>query len=248
MKKIAHMTDLHLDDFLAQGTGIDSRKNCERALTLAQRRGVTQALLTGDLGEPESAGWLFESIRSRGMEFLVTLGNHDKPADFRRFDFLQPLIKDDGLYFSEKVDGLDCECLFLDSSAEEIGSAQLDWLTQQLARAQTPVILFIHHPILDCGNTIADRLFPLKNRDAVRQVLSESRREVTIFCGHYHFRNAIEVREKNLRQLLTPSIFGQIKQYGEEIEPETDGYIAYREIWMADGKLQTEIVQVHGTS
>jgi len=240
MKKIAQITDLHVDDYLAKGFQIDARKNFENALNLAQGRGISAVILTGDLGASESSDWLFELVRGHGFDFQIILGNHDHLADFQHLDFLKPLVKEDGLYFSKMIENV--ECIFLDSSAAEIGKTQLDWL-RQISKSKDPLFIFIHHPILDCGDTIADRLFPLKNRDEVRQVLVETGRDVSIFCGHYHYRNAVETRESNLHQFLTPSIFGQIKQYGEEIEPD-GGYIAYRELWVEGKEFQTEVIEV----
>ncbi|HLO17825.1 MAG TPA: metallophosphoesterase [Anaerolineales bacterium] len=242
MKKIAQITDLHIDDFLAIQSKVDARKHFENALTSARSRGISVAILTGDLGAPESTVWLFETILERDFEFFVVLGNHDNLADFQRFDFLQPLLKDDGLYYAMTLDGF--ECLFLDSSAEEIGAVQLKWLERQVGRSNDPLLVFVHHPILDCGGTIIDRLYPLKNRDAVRRVLVGSQRQISIFCGHYHYRTAYENREGNVHQFLTPSTLGQIKTQGEAIEPENDGYIAYREIQLADKELRTEVVEV----
>ncbi len=243
MRKIAQFTDLHLDDFLAQRAGIDARRNLENTLNLAHGRGISEVILTGDLGEPGSALWLFDMLRSRGFGFHIVLGNHDQISDFHGFEFLAPLLKSDGLYYSKKIDGFDFECLFLDSSAEEIGQSQLDWLGRQVSLSHSPLVVFVHHPVLDCGNTIADRLFPLKNRDVVRPILNGGQRPIFLFCGHYHFRNAVERVDENLHQFLTPSIFGQIKQYGDELEPDP-GYIAYREIWIAEGVLHTEVVEV----
>jgi 3',5'-cyclic AMP phosphodiesterase CpdA len=242
MKKIAQITDLHLDDYLAVHFKIDARKHFEDTLASARDRGISMAILTGDLGVSESHDWLFETLREQGFEFCVLLGNHDKLADFQRFDFLKPWLKDDGLYYSKTLAGF--ECLFLDSSAEEIGAVQLNWLEERVASSNDPLLVFVHHPILDCGATIADRLYPLKNREAVRRVLVGSQRPVSIFCGHYHYRAANENGEGKVQQFLTPATFGQIKPYGEKIEPENDGYIAYREIQLADKEFRTEVIQV----
>jgi 3',5'-cyclic AMP phosphodiesterase CpdA len=242
MKKIAQITDLHIDDYLAVNFKIDARTHFRNALAMAQSRGVSTVVLTGDLGAPESLDWVFESVRECGFELFVMLGNHDKLADFQRFDFLQSILKDDGLYYSKILEGF--ECLFLDSSAGVIGEVQLKWVEAQLSASNEPLLIFVHHPIFDCGGTIADRLYPLKNRDAIRQILVKSQRQVSIFCGHYHYSNAIEKKEGSVHQYLTPSTFGQIKSYSETIEPENDGYIAYREIQLAGKELRTEVVQV----
>ena len=242
MKKIAQMTDLHLDDFLADHYKVDARQHVIDALSLARSRGISASILTGDLGAPEAHDWLFEIVRKHGFEFLVILGNHDTLSDFQRFDFLQPLLKDDGLYYSKTLEGF--PSLFLDSSAGVIGADQLDWLEEQVAASNDPLLVFVHHPILDCGGTIMDRLYPLENRDDVRRILEKSQRQVSIFCGHYHYHVVNENRDGNLSQFLTPAIFGQIKPYGERIEPEGDGYIAFREIHLMDKELRTEVVEV----
>lgn len=244
MKKIAQMTDLHVDDFLAKREKIDTRKTFEDTLRLAHSRGVSEVILTGDLGAPEAIAWVFETVRGHGFDFQVIFGNHDHRADFEKFDFLNALMKADGLYFSKRLAGIERECIFLDSSLGEIGALQLEWLGQRVSESKEPLLIFIHHPILDCGNTIMDRLYPLKNRDAVRQILSAANRETTIFCGHYHYRSSEEVvREGQLCQFLTPSTFQQLRPYAEKIEPD-NSYIAYREIWMEGKTLHTEVVEV----
>lgn len=244
MKKIAQITDLHVDDYLAKKYKIDARKNFENALKLSQSRGVSDVILTGDLGASEANEWVFETIRSHGFDFHVVLGNHDNLVNFHKFDFLKTLIKDDGLYFSKTIYGIESECIFLDSSAGEVGETQLEWLRRQISGSSEPFLIFIHHPILACGDPIIDRLFSLKNRDTLRQILIEAEREIAIFCGHYHSHHSEEKREGKLRQFLTPATFGQIKQYDEEIRPDDSGYIAYREIYIKDEKLQTEIIEI----
>ena len=157
---------------------------------------------------------------------------------------MNALIKADGLYFSTTLAGLQSECIFLIPAPEEIGESQLEWLRRQVSESSEPLIVFIHHPILDCGNTVVDRFYPLKNRDAVRQVLSAAKREITIFCGHYHYRDFKEIREGQLCQFVTPSTAWQIKPYGEKIEPD-NSYVGYREIWMENDQLQTAVVEVN---
>ncbi len=244
MKKLAHITDLHIDDFLAREFKIDARNNFENTLRLAHSRGISDVILTGDLGAPEAHDWIFETIRSYGFDVHLALGNHDDRSGFQKFDFIKTLMNEDGLFFSLFIDGLEYKSIFLDSSSEEIGEKQLEWLRHQVTGSNEPLLVFIHHPILDCGNTIIDRLYPLRNRDTVRQVLIDAKRQISIFCGHCHYRNPEEIREGELRQFLTPSTVGQIQQTGEEIVPD-NGYIAYREIWIQDKQLYTQVIEVN---
>ncbi len=239
MRRIAHVTDLHIRDFLADCYGIDTERNVLAVLHSIKDRGIPEVALTGDLGEPEWYPWLFDTIRDFGFDLRVIPGNHDVPKELRKFPFLEPSFKKDGLYYAEAIDGTDY--LFMDSGSEKIGRAQLAWLKRELGSSRRPVALFVHHPILDCGGTVMDRLYPLKNRGFVRDLLLASGRETTIFCGHYH--NRYETMEGSLRQFVTPSTLIQFKGNGEGLEVD-HRRIAYREITMGTGLPETRLIDV----
>jgi 3',5'-cyclic AMP phosphodiesterase CpdA len=236
--RIAQITDLHLDDFLAQHYQVDTRGNFAAVLADGTRRGITDVVLTGDLGEFSSQSWLVETLRLSRVHPLLILGNHDAVDDFRALSLTSPDCRPDGLYYSRNLGGM--SCLFLDSSAGTVGQVQLGWVEAQLAESSGPVAVFVHHPLLDCGST-ADRLYALTNRDSVRDVLAASGREIAVFCGHYHFADGDVRTYERITQYVTPSTLVQFGRTGETVTLDTKA-IGYRIVELSSSGVTTEVV------
>lgn len=239
MAQIAQITDLHLDDFLTKHYQVDSRNNLLNVLDDVQAKGIDQVVLTGDLGEPESLGWLFDQLEARRLKFLFIFGNHDKMVNFSHLALVRTKGKPDGLYYTATVGGEDA--VFLDSSTGTVGADQLTWLKTELGRRSGRVVVFVHHPVLDCGHTTMDRKFPMTNRDEVRRILDESGLEVVIFCGHYHNRH--EQTQGRITQYLTTSLVIQLQRDAEEITMESKN-IGYRVVEFTKREVKTQFVAV----
>jgi Icc protein len=84
MKQIAHLTDLHLDDSTAAAHGIDTRSNLIQVLTDVRNKGIRDVVLTGDLGERQTIGWLQDQLRIFGLSSHYVLGNHDDLPDYEK--------------------------------------------------------------------------------------------------------------------------------------------------------------------
>lgn len=104
--------------------------------------------------------------------------------------------------------------IFLDSSANEISTSQLVWLKNELNTTKK-IIVFVHHAVL-AVNSIVDRLYPLKNREQVKDILINSQKKIRIFCGHYHMED--ERTEKRITQFITPASSYQIVKNAETLE------------------------------
>jgi len=237
--KLAHATDLHLDDFLSARYGVDARRNAVRVLDDIAARGIRAVVLTGDIGEPRSLGWLVGELERRGLDYRFALGNHDAAADFAALPRMAGTARPDGLYYETVLAGV--PCLFLDTSAGSLGPAQAEWLRARLAAAPSPALVFCHHPVLDCGGTAMDRLYPLKDRDAVRELLLDCGAEVRLFCGHYH-----SVHEQclgNIVQCVTRSSALQIKREGDAVDRASDGF-GYRIIAVDGSEVDSEDVSI----
>jgi len=241
VKTLAQITDLHLDDFLADHYQVDTRKNVLAVLDNVRQRGIGEVVLTGDLGNRTSLDWLFETLQSSGLRYRILLGNHDERQDFATRAFPEPPVAEEGFYYSSVLE--DVLCLFLDSSSGTVGPRQLKWLGERLADKTDQIIVFIHHPVLDCGQTTMDRLYPLLNRDEVAAVLKKADRPVSIFCGHYHNRH--EQTQGTLTQYLTPATLLQMKTKGDAPTPESRS-IGYRILEFDKTTLRTEVVEVLG--
>jgi 3',5'-cyclic AMP phosphodiesterase CpdA len=179
-----------------------------------------------------------EAIKIRGMRPSVVLGNHDKAADFRGLDGIGDLVRKDGLYYERTVEGT--LCLFLDSSSSVIGRAQFAWIEEQAKKAKgSNLAIFVHHPVLDCGGTLMDQRYPLKNREEVAAFLAGLDLDVSIFCGHYHTDHV--QRHDRITQYVTPALSVQFKSHASSFQVESKR-TAYRLIELDAGKLKTELV------
>lgn len=234
---IAQATDLHLDDFMAKGTGIDSRRKALKILEAIEEQGINALVLTGDLGLPGSQSWLLDAIAAHNLSPLFVLGNHDKLADFRSLAEVSDFIKPDGLYYSQIMG--EVSCIFLDSSQGQIDGEQLSWLKSRIDEEVSDVVVFTHYPVLDCGQTCMDRLYPLKSRDRLLEVFEKSSRRVSIFCGHYHTTH--EQSLGSISQYVTPSTLLQIRQHSDGVEIESKDF-GYRLIRFSADEINTEVV------
>jgi Icc protein len=215
--RIAQVSDLHLDDFLAQKYQLDTRAHLGLVwddLTAAQPDLV---VLSGDLGTPESHPWLVDQVRALGIPCLAILGNHDRFAQVRAAGLArEPSMAADEYYYAKPLGG--AAGLFLDSGSGKVSADQLGWLARELESAPGPILVFCHHPIL-AVDPVLDRILGLTNRAEVEAVLARSGRPTTVFCGHYHC--ASHRVSGSLRQYVDPAVIMQINSRGETLVSES---------------------------
>lgn len=125
------------------------------------------------------------------------LGNHDMDS-ISKAQFLANVentgIAPDASYYSFDLNGLHFVALDANFSSDGtaydhgnftwtdaiIPQAELDWLRQDLASANGPVIIFIHQLLDSTGS------YYVGNAAAVRQVLEASGKVMAVFQGHHH--------------------------------------------------------------
>lgn len=215
--RIAQITDLHLGDSLAKKFRIDTRDNFERVLAVAIGSSVDHIILTGDFGEAEEHDWILEKLHRTGLPFDVVLGNHDTLGEARRTGIAsRPSNGLDEYHFAASTEN--GELLFLDSSSGALSPPQRKWLEHQIARSTRQVLVFCHHPILDC-NPILDRSYGMADRDEIERILLQSSHPVSVFSGHYH--SHLTSTKKHLRQYVAPASVMQIRGEGETIRTES---------------------------
>jgi hypothetical protein len=132
----------------------------------------------------------------RGPTYHV-LGNHDMDSISKR-QFLTHVtntgVAGGRAYYSFDVKGL--HYIVLDANYRADGSdydhgnfdwkdtnipgRELDWLEQDLAASQGPVIVFVHQLLDGTGSVY------VKNAPDVRQILHASGRVLAVFQGHHH--------------------------------------------------------------
>jgi Icc protein len=235
LKRIAHITDTHIDDPTALDRGIDPRNNLHAILEHIADIGIDEIVFTGDIGMPGTYNWVFEQLSRYSPAFKITLGNHDElPEALQHYSNTKSAGKD-GLYYAHEDDVY--KYIYMDSSAGEISDVQLQWLEAE-ATTLKKVILFIHHPILGF-ETGMDKTYPLQNRDSVNEILQQCKQEVTVFCGHYHMPD--KRTDRKVTQYITPAVSFQVKKHSPVIDINVASF-GYRIITLTSDSVKSTLV------
>lgn len=232
-KKIAYVTDIHLDEQFPIDQGIDARANWKVILEDIYARGIDEIIFGGDIGEKAANQWFFDSLRN--YELSITLGNHDYFNEVIKYYDFEILNQQTELYYSQERK--DYKLIFLDSSAGSISQAQFDWFRLELLSAKR-ILVFIHHPILAVDAEV-DKRFGLIDRDRMKEELLKVEGEVVVICGHYHFED--EITYRNIRQYITPASSYQVVKIPDEIKVNTDAF-GYRIIELKETGMKTDLV------
>ncbi|WP_299213954.1 metallophosphoesterase [uncultured Aquimarina sp.] len=233
IKKIAYITDIHIDEEFPKSVGVDARQNWETILKDVASRNINDIIYGGDIGEKSSNAWFFESLQN--YQLSISLGNHDDFSEVIKHyknDFPEDLKE---LSYCQEYDFF--KFIFLDSSAEVISEKQLKWLQAELI-TQKKILLCIHHPILEIPAVI-DKRFSLKGREKIQTLLQEIPNTITIFCGHYHMKDRRS--DKNITQYITPAGSYQVEKDPDEIKVHSSTF-GYRIIELDKDQMHTEVV------
>lgn len=230
-KQIAFLTDIHLNEQFTKDHSVDAKKHWEQALASLTERNIDTLIFGGDIGDASAHPYFFETLKR--FSFQLILGNHDKFGDVARH--FNPSLAASELYYATEDETF--KYLFLDSSAYAVSAAQLAWLRTALVTTKVPLV-FIHHPVLPV-NTAIDRIYPLKNRDQVLEVLLASHQDVWLFCGHYHMND--ETDYSNIRQIATQALSFQIDKHASELKIDNSTF-GYRILRLENRAVETELV------
>lgn len=232
-KKIAYITDLHLDEQVPLELGIDPRKNWKTILDDLKSRGINEIIFGGDIGDRSSNEWFFKSIENYKM--MICLGNHDTYDEVTKF-FNPTLSKNqDELYYSQSLG--DYQCLICDTSSEKMSQKQFDWLKKEIDTHEK-IIVFVHHPIFSVDAMI-DKQFSLMGRERIKALLLNSQKNIVVFTGHYHFED--ETKEGKVLQYITTAASYQGEKIPNEIKINGDSF-GYRIIELVENKIKTQLV------
>lgn len=233
-KIIAFITDTHLGDASPREKGIDCTTQLEQVLANIKLYKATGLVFAGDITEPSSYPWFFNRLKEASQNFKAILGNHDNYNEAIKY-YNHPSASSTELYYTDEDEHY--KYIYLDSSTSKISNEQLLWFAAQITTPKK-ILIFIHHPILSI-DTAMDRIFPLKNRDALRTLLHQLYNDVTIFCGHYHMPDKQMVG--NITQYVTPSTSFQIKKEADDIDINTNSF-GYRLITIMPDTVTTQLL------
>ena len=235
-KTIAYVTDIHLDETVPFDNGVDARNNWNKILNDISSKQVDQLVFGGDIGDPSSYEWFFDSLKNYSGKLYLTLGNHDQYQAVK--NYYSNKFQQNGSELFYDYEDNNFKYIYLDSSSEKISDEQLDFLRKEIAATPKKIILFIHHPVLGI-DTAVDRKFPLRNRDIVKKILLSSKKDIQLFCGHYHMEE--QMAEGNITQYITPSSSFQIEKTKDKIITNKNRF-GYRLIELEGTDIRTKVI------
>ncbi len=236
IEKIAHITDLHLDEAYPYNDKTSARKRFQKILDDIRQNNINHVICTGDIGEDQGIPYFFDQLKN--MKLSISLGNHD------HFLALCDLYTEGVDHSSKKIysstQKSGYKFIFLDSSAGKIDPKQLHWLSKELITPK-PIVLFIHHPVLGLPLKV-DEIGRLKNRKEVQEVLLKIPNTISIFCGHYHMESTLTHR--NISQYISPAVAFQIVKHPETITIDTN-HFGYRVIQIDRHTISSTVKMFH---
>ena len=171
------------------------------------------------------------------FELKITLGNHDSFSNVRPY-FHQRSVSDSELIYVDE-DKL-FKYIFLDTSSNGISPDQLSWLEEELSTGKK-ILIFSHHPILEIDTPVDKIGGALKEREIIKERLRASKRDITIFCGHYHMDD--ETVDGNIRQFTTPAVSYQINKAASRVTIDKQSF-GYRLITINEEAVSTQLVMM----
>ncbi len=242
--KITHITDTHIGEIDALRGKIDSRKNFLNVLQQVKREDPDIIVLGGDLagdrGEIASYRWIKQEMDSLNIPYQVMAGNHDITENMYSIFKLKEGPVVGSLYDKKKIKGR--TLIFLDSSSHKVDQFQLKQLEMDAKKSGEEIMLFIHHPPLECGCLFMDMHYPLLNRDEVFPVLQSISNLNYIICGHYHTEKTVFRNGKTF--LITPSTMLQFSQNDPDFKIDFNvdrPSVGWRTIFWDDVGLKTRV-------
>ncbi len=232
IERIAHITDLHLDEEFPFNDRVSARKRLGAILKDIKEENIDYIICTGDIGENEGIPYFFEQLK--GNTLRITLGNHDK------FDAISKYHDVGADHTSERFYGSTLKAyfkfIFLDSSSGTIDGQQLEWLKKELISTK-PIVIFMHHPVIGL-NLKVDEIGKLKNRNELTEMLTGTTNAIHMYCGHYHMEDTSV--HKNITQYITPAVAFQIKKSPDSITLDTS-ISGYRIIRMEKSEISSKV-------
>jgi 3',5'-cyclic-AMP phosphodiesterase len=233
MTTIAYVSDIHLAEDFPKENGVNAQQNWERILADIWSRQITHIIFGGDIGSAAAHPYFFKSLET--FQLQLVLGNHDTFEEVAKTHQNSLVASRHQWHYVN--DDTPYKQIFLDTSTDSISASQLAWLQQQLVTDKS-ILLFMHHPVLEV-DTPVDRMFPLKERAQVEEMMARLPNRVHIFCGHYHMD---DVRQQgNIIQTITPAASYQIEKEAAEIKINTQTF-GYRILTITDDDVTTELV------
>lgn len=193
MMKIIWLTDLHLRE-ARDPLAVVMEERLKRCLEHigAHHADASLCVITGDIGNTgdEAEYAAFQRIMADfRLPYRVLAGNHDDRSALRATASVQTFAASETLIGGETL--REAKALFLDtqktgSSGGTISHHDLLWLDRELASADAPALIFMHHQPTRVFIPSVDTI-GLDNPDDLKAILLKHQSQVAhIFFGHCH--------------------------------------------------------------
>lgn len=225
--RVLHLSDLHLNARGEPRYGVDADRALGAVLESCGSLGELAAVIvTGDVADDGSEAaysrareLLLDFAGARRARLVLCVGNHDDRDAFTR-SLGSGHIGADGNDCAVTVGPAGRVCAVSEAGGVRIvtldslvpgkwyghlGTGQLRWAAAVLT-SQQPSILAFHHPPVDLGVEIQQRV-GLDDRDALAAVVGPSL-VTAILCGHFHQQIAGSVN--GVPAWVTPGVFTRI--------------------------------------
>lgn len=207
-------------------------------------------VVSGDLADSGSADEyrrIQTELNRLAMPYFVMPGNHDLRAALREvFGTTAALPASSSVHLQYAIDLATLRILCLDTLDEGkeggwLCSDRLDWLRDELAAGDKPLLIFLHHPPFDCGIPGMDAI-KLGNAQALAQMLAEHNHILGLASGHVH--RSVFAHWAGLPACICPSPAHQIHLDMNDAAPvswtlEAGGFLLHR---VEDRRLTAHVV------
>jgi 3',5'-cyclic AMP phosphodiesterase CpdA len=194
--KFIHLTDTHLAGPGLKLYGLDPRARLDAAVAdiNAHHSDAAFAVVTGDLthwGEAEAYADFAEAMAALKIPYIAMVGNHDRRV--ASLDGLKAAPRDANGFVQGTRTTEHGLFVFLDtldetSAAGEMCAKRLGWLANTLAAApaDTPFLVFMHHPPFPVGVHAMDEIALKQSREFADVIAPYRSRIRHLFFGHVH--------------------------------------------------------------
>ena len=240
--KIYQLTDLHLSLQPDDDTfGHDVKLHFDLAIQYIRENPADFLVLTGDLcldtGNAETYQYIKMALKSLECPYILLPGNHDDTS------LMLACFGQDLCVSSVSLQVLTAGfcALYINSGSGAIDERILQLVSEYLESSSTPVLVFIHHPVLPVDVPYMETNYALSGREVLLQLFKEYSGRCYLFCGHYHAD--ITAMDENVIQQITPSLFFQIKP-GKALFTPDNLPPAFRELVLQGNTLQSRVVSL----
>ncbi|RIV17862.1 metallophosphoesterase [Fibrisoma montanum] len=237
--RVAFITDLHIGAEGEKPMDVDVRQNFLNALAFLPEVNPACLVIGGDIcyqtGDRTIYQWVRQQVSRLRFPCYYIAGNHDDSTLLAEEMNLTHNLQDGELYYALPLEGY--PSLFLDTSRGTMSPTQWEWLREHLlVLKDNNVLVFMHHPPVEADVRYMDTTYPFQQGDQFLSLVKELPCHVTVVCGHYHVEKT--VLRGNLTELITPSLFFQMKH-----DPAHDAVIDHYRIAVRELNLTS-----HGTN